>query len=180
RKISVATVAKVPLTHKVFNGQKVVQHYPTNIIHKLGIHKVEVSTHTAGEKPLVAIEYHDSSASYKDSKTRLKGVTERLKKEGLLCFPQYPNLYCSGEFDKVKLTQLAAFFSLLLNADVANMGLDTIPVVSEATWDYAGQLALKNGDDTWKSGQGQVSWPSMHNKWLQDKEIMDSPAVLYT
>ncbi len=148
--ISKATVTKVPLKHITLNKQKVVQHYPNNIIHQLGLHKVEVSTHTTGEKPLLAIEYHDSSAKYADSKNRMKGVQERLTKEGLLCFPQYPNLYCSGEFDKNKLTQLAAFFSLLLNADIGGLGESTHPVVSDATCELANDLVINHGEDTWK------------------------------
>lgn len=172
-----AVVTKVPLKHITIGDKKVVQHYPTNIVHKLGIHKVEVSTHTAGDNPLVAIEYHDSGPQYHDSKTRLQGVNERLKKEGLECFPKYPNLYCSGEFDKDKLTQLASFFSLLLNADIAGLGKDTVPVVSNATWDYAGELAAKYGDDTWKSGQGQLNWQSMYNKMVEEKELMEKSKI---
>ena len=172
-----AVVTKGPLKYlpaTISGKQKVVQHYPTNVIHSLGIkqHKVETSTLTTGEKPNVAIEYHDSyDASHAGSVARLKGVKSRLEKEDLLCFAQHPNLYCSGQIDAAKLTNLAAFFSLVINADI-HLGKDAIPVVSDALWDYVNKLVLKHGDATWESGQGLINWDSMHSKWLQDKETL--------
>ena len=173
----VITLPKIKyLPASIAGKQEVVQTYKTNVIQKLGVvkaHKVEVSTLTTGEKPNIAIEYHDSyEKGHSGSEGRLNGIQVRLEKEGLLCFNQHPNLYCAGDIDKDKLTQLAAFFSLVIDADVGGMGADTIHVVSGPTWDYARDLVLKNGKDTWESGQGHLDWSSMHHKWLKDKETL--------
>ncbi len=177
-----AKVTQVPLKYlpKTITGQtegKYVQFYPTLIKHQLGAHSVEVSEHGGDDKTNVAIEYHESGPGYANSKTRMQGVQKRLTKENLTCFPKYPNLYCSGEIDTDKLTQLAAFFSLVFNADIAGLGKETVPVVSDATWDYAGELVAKYGDDTWLSGQGQLDWHNMHNKMVEDKELMEKSKI---
>ncbi|KKN28448.1 hypothetical protein LCGC14_0854160 [marine sediment metagenome] len=171
----VITLPKIKYLPATITGghKNVVQTYKTNVVQTLGVvqaHKVEASTLTTGKKPNVAINYHDSyGTGHAGSVGRLKGVQARLEKEGLLCFNKHPNLYCSGEFDEDKLTQLAAFFSLVIDADVASMGNDTVPVVSDALWEFTGKLAAQHGDDTWKSGQGHINWDTMHQKWLKDK-----------
>lgn len=175
--ISKATVTKVPTKSVTVDGKKKIIKNPQLILHKLGLHHAEVSPLSKDGTAQVAIEYHDS-VGYPDSANRLEGVRQRLIKEGFECHKQPGNvIYCWNEVDKEKLTRLAAFFSLLLNADVSHLGKDTVPVVSEKAWDIAVKLVQKHADETYKSAYGQVNWYAAHQEWLQEKEIYQKQKI---
>lgn len=175
--IAKATVTKVKPSKMEIGGKTVQIKHQQLIIHKLGLHKVEVSPLTLDGQASLGIKYDESGPGYADSKDRMKGVQDRLTKLGFDCKPEYPSLFCFGEIDKVKLTQLATFFSLLLNGDVSGLGNDTVGVVSNKVWDRSGKLYQQYGDDVWQSGQGQLDWHTAHHEWLQDKETYEKEAV---
>lgn len=181
-------VTKLPVQHVTIKGEKKVLSYPSHITHKLGIHKIELSTKVTKDEEKVALEYRESGPQYHEMPFRQRGVHDRLVKEGFECnvgkgenipFGKDLHLYCWGEVDKEKLRRLATFFSLLLNADVCGLGKDVAPLVTDKVWDIAGKLNQQYGDDTWKSGQGQLNWSGIHHQWQEEKVIYEKN-IIYT
>ena len=176
-KVSNATVMKVVPKKMKIGGEMVFIQYPQLIEHKLGVHRTRVSPKSTNGSTELGVEYRESGPSYKDSHNRMKGVTGRLVEEGFKCEDKYPNLYCHGELDKGKLNQLATFFSLLIDADIAGMGGNTVGVVRDKVWEKAGELNSKFGGNAWESGQGKLSWSSLQKEWIEEKDIYEKKPI---
>lgn len=175
-----------PLKKATIKGKLQIINYPTLISQRLGYHRVKVSTSTTDNDVAVAIQYKESGPSYKASLYRQEGVYNRLTKEGLDCnvgkqantpFGKDLLMYCSGTLPQGKMRQLAAFFSLLRDADISGYGKDVIPMVSDKTWEIAGDLVATHGENTWESGQGILGWGTVNKQWKEDKDVYSKEAI---
>ena len=162
--LSTAIVNNVTPTKKTIGDKTIQVNYKTQIQHSLGVHNNKVSVAGQGPTSKVGVIYHDSDSHYADSKNRMMGVKQRLEKEGFTCAPQYPDLYCNGEIATDKLTELAAFFSLLRDGDIEAVSKDKPDVVSEKVWDIVQGLVKKHDGQLYATQQHKPNWSARSPK----------------
>jgi hypothetical protein len=182
-------VTTVPLKKVTLGtGESLVQQYPSYMKHSLGCHSVMPSVQNSGDELAMAVEYHDSDSHYEPGSTyRLKGVNERLIKQGFKCGVKNPSgiqtgkdiLYCNkSDLKPDEIRELATYFSYLLNGDTSGQGTAITALVRDGAWDYALAENQKHGDSTWESAhQGQLNWGTLKSK--MEEEAKFTKNVIY-